>query len=101
MSSSSDAPSEWIVRIDDRGALGADVCAARDRGNDAAFGAAVRALEDAADDALLPPHIAFGKRVVGGKAGKPRAGAGAARRAIVRETRAQHEVAAVVFVIRR
>ena len=56
---------------------------------------AIARLEHAADDALLPPHLASAQLAVGGEAGELRARAGAARRAVVGLAGAQHEVAAV------
>ena len=54
-----------------------------------------RALEDAADDALLPPDLALGELAVGDQAGELGARAGAAGRAVIGLARAEHEVAAV------
>jgi hypothetical protein len=53
-----------------------------------------RPLEDAAEDAFLPPGLAGPELAVGVKAGELRARAGAAGRAIVGAARAQDEVPA-------
>ena len=53
-------------------------------------------LEDAAGDALLPPHLARLQLAVREQARQLRARAGAARRAVVGLARAEHEVAAMV-----
>src|SRR5262249_8009015 len=58
-------------------------------------------LEDAADDALLPPHLPRLQLSIGGQARQLGAGAGAARRAIVRLARTQHEIPAVVARVPR
>ena len=54
-----------------------------------------RALEDAADDALLPPHLSRSQFPVGEQAGDLGTGAGAARRPVIRLARAEDEVATV------
>src|SRR5205823_4918669 len=64
--------------------------------------AAVRRLEDTADDAFLPPDLALAQLPVGREAGELGAGAGAARRAVVGPAGAENEVADVVRrVLRR
>src|SRR5262249_30633567 len=54
-----------------------------------------RCLEDTADDAFLTPELALGELAVGQQAGDLRAGASAARRAIVSLPRAEYEVLAI------
>ncbi|KGC40060.1 hypothetical protein DO73_4432 [Burkholderia pseudomallei] len=73
--------------------------AAADRRHDAAFGRRVARREHAADHARLPPRHARRELAVGGEARELRARAGAARRAVVRVARAEHEAAAVVLGI--
>src|SRR5258706_7543038 len=98
---SANAPAERIRGVQQRGALGAHERLAGDRRHDAAFGEAIRPLEVAADDALLPPRRALGQLSIGGEAREPRARSRAARRAVVGVARAQHEVAAIVGVAPR
>src|SRR5262249_34139023 len=69
--------------------------AAGDARDDPAAVDAHRPLEDAADDALLPPDLAFPELTVGVEAGELGAGAGAAGRAVVGAPGAEDEVAAV------
>src|SRR5688500_9177458 len=97
---SGNAEAERVRRIQDRLALGADEGLPLDGRDDAAFGAAIRALEDAADDALLAPHRALGELAVGGEAGEARARSRAAGRAVVRVAGTEHEVAAIVIALR-
>src|SRR4051794_28182471 len=80
---SSKSESIWIVRAEDKLDLGRDVGSAGYDGNDLAVFNANPAFEYAADDALLPPYVAFEQLSVGVKASKLRAGASAARRAVV------------------
>src|SRR5215469_18612344 len=53
------------------------------------------AFKHAADDALLPPHLALAQFAVGIQAGELGAGACAAGRAVISFARAEHEVFAV------
>ena len=78
-----------------QGGLGIDVRRPADSGPDAALDDPHRALEDAADDAFLPPDFSLAELAVGAQAGELGTGAGAARRAIVGLARAKHEVLAV------
>src|SRR5262249_51231679 len=73
----------------------------RDARHDAVASPAVAALEDAADDALLPPNLPLRQHAIGRQARQPGAGAGAARRAVIRLPRTQHEVPAVVGRVER
>src|SRR5262245_36867890 len=70
---------KWVARVEDQRRLGVDVSAAGNARDDPAAVDAHRALEDAADDALLPPEPAFLQLAVGEEAGELGAGAGAAR----------------------
>src|SRR5262249_10353313 len=56
------------------------------------FDNAHRAFEDAADDALLPPDLAFAELAVGDEAGELGAGPGAARGTVVRLSRTEDKV---------
>src|SRR5579862_5531646 len=73
-----------VVRVEQQRRLGADVGRAGDARDDALAVAVHAPLEDAADDALLPPDVALLDLTVGEQAGELGAGAGAARRAVVR-----------------
>src|SRR4051794_24512144 len=90
-----DAHGERVLGVEEERGLGVDVGRAADARMDPAVNDPRRSLEDAADDALLPPDLARGERAVGHQAGDLRAGAGAAGGAVVRLARAEDEVLAV------
>src|SRR4029079_377166 len=95
------SPAKRIRGIEYRSAFPANERLSRDRRHDPAFDLAIRALEKTPDDALLPPGRALVELAVGREAREPGAGARAARRAVVRVARAEHEVAAIVVPTRR
>ena len=81
--------------VDDQGGLGADVGRAPDPGQDAVAIDAHRALENAADQAFLPPDLARGKLAIVHQAGELGACAGAAGGAVISLARAEDEVLAI------
>src|SRR2546430_1369676 len=90
-----DAELERVIRTEDQGRLRTDVGRPGDPRDDPAALDAHRTLEDAADDALLPPDLAFVQLTVGVETGQLGAGAGAARRTVVGVAGTEDEVAAV------
>src|SRR5437879_4859412 len=90
-----DAHAERVGRVEQQRRLGGDVCRPLDARDDPAVDDAERALEDAADDALLPPDVALAQLAVGEEAGELGAGPGAAGRAVVCHAGAEDEIAAV------
>ena len=68
-----------IARVEQQRGLGVDVRGAGDAGDDLGSVLAVRAFEDAAEDALLSPDGSGGQLAIGGEAGQLGTGAGSAR----------------------
>ena len=102
---------EWIGRIEDESALGGYMSRAGNGGHDlstccrdlAVFGSIdfvicelEAALEHGAQDALLPPDLAWSEQSVGSQASQFGARPGAARRAVISLAGAENKIATVI-----
>src|SRR5258706_10351281 len=96
-----DPPLERIGFLQDQLRFGRDERAASDRRDDLSIRDRQRSFKHAANDALLPPDLAWLYLAVGIEASKLGARSRTARRAVIRFARTEHEVAAVVHCILR
>ena len=95
------SPAEGVAIIEQEGRFGVDEGRALDNRVDGVAGDADLAFEEAADDALLPPDLAFLQFAAGVEAGELGACAGAARRAVVGFAGTEDEVLAVYALLLR
>src|SRR5438067_875754 len=80
---SGDAPAEGIVRIQDQSRFSGHKGGPCDRRDDLAGFHCHRALENRAQDSLLPPHLAFVELTIGEHAGEFGAGTRTTGRSVV------------------
>src|SRR5437868_3231347 len=96
-----DAHLKRVRRVEDQGRLGSDIRGSRDARNDQAVADVDRALENAADDAFLPPDFALADLAVLIETGKLGTRAGPAWRAVICLSGTEDEVLAVGRRMRR
>src|ERR1035437_4526489 len=93
--SSPDPPAQWIPLVEDQPRFGRDERRASNEWPELPFPFFNVAREDTPGDASLPPEFARFEQPVRPEASHLRAGAGSARRPVVRFAGAQHEIRSV------